>query len=252
MMNQQQQQPTDINQWQNMMMTLVYNVCSIVSMPIEMALRPQYGTRYFPPFIQFLSAIMMILAPVVDGMFHMIPFIGSGPSPGLFAIGTFTKLFFLGALIHNFRIWRRMIHPESEQFSWYEGPPLPFFRIVPGTFWTIRIIYEPVFVFIVALVLENFFIFQPGAAHFLMVSAAMLTMKQYIAWYMQWQFLRELMDTRNSAPIIAKIVDNSATEDELAAVHLASIPKDIPEDLRRETASFIARAFTGTDIPGGK
>jgi hypothetical protein len=145
-----------------------------------------------------------------------------------------------------------MIHPESEQFSWYEGPALPIFRLVPGTFWTIRIICEPVFVFVTAMVLENFFILQPGAAHFLMVSAAMLGMKQYIAWYMQWQFLRELMDTRNSAPIIAKIVDNSATEDELAAVHLASIPKDIPDDLRRETASFIARAFTGTDIPGEK
>ena len=124
--SQQQQQPTDINQWQNMMMMLVYNVCSIGSTPIEMALRPLYGSRYVPPFIQFLSAIMMIVLPVFQGLFRMIPFVGGQPGPGLFDIGTFTNLFFLGSFIHGFRIWRRMIHPESEQFSWYEGPRCPF------------------------------------------------------------------------------------------------------------------------------
>lgn len=35
-----------------------------------------------------------------------------------------------------------MIHMEREKHSLYEGPPLPFFRIIPGTFWMVRIIYE--------------------------------------------------------------------------------------------------------------
>jgi hypothetical protein len=77
-----------------------------------------------------------------------------------------------------------------------------------------------------------------------MVAAFMLAMKQYVAWYMQWQFLRGLMDMRNAGPIIAKLVDNTATEDELATIHMASIPKDIPDDLRRDTAAHIARAFS--------
>ncbi len=38
-------------------MNLVYNVCSIVTCPVEMALRPQYGSRYFPPIIMFFSAV---------------------------------------------------------------------------------------------------------------------------------------------------------------------------------------------------
>ena len=101
-----------------MMMKLVYNVCSIVITPIEMALRPQYGSRYFPPFILFFTAVMMMLAPVLDGLFHMMPFIGGFPGPGLFDIDTFTNLYFLGSFIHGFRIWRRMIHPESEKYSW--------------------------------------------------------------------------------------------------------------------------------------
>ena len=140
-----------------------------------------------------------------------------------------------------------MIHMEREKYSVYEGPPLPIFRILPGSFWLVRIVYEPVFVFMLSLVLPNFFILQPSAANYLMFAAVMLAMKQYVAWYMQWQFLRELMDMRNAGPIIAKIVDNSASEDELATIHLASIPKDIPDDLRRDTASHIARAFSATN-----
>jgi hypothetical protein len=250
MPQQSQQSPMDINHYQDMMLNLVYNATSIVTMPVEMALRLQYGSRYFPPAIQCLSFLMMIILPVLGAMWEgfsgLIPFMRVSASMGLFDMGTFSKLFFLGSFVHGLRVWRRMIHMEREQHSAYEGPPLPIFRIVPGSFWLIRIVYEPAFVFVLSIVLENFFILQPGAAHFLMFSAVMLAMKQYVAWYMQWQFLRELMDMRNAGPIIAKIVDNSATEDELATIHLASIPKDIPEDMRRETATHIARAFTGT------
>jgi hypothetical protein len=255
MMNQQSQQSaTDINHWQNMMLNFTHNICGIFTVFIEMGLRPQYGSTYFPPIIQLCAAGLMVVLPVLGGLWegvsHMVPFMGASASMGLFGMGTLSKLFFLGSFIHGFRVWRRMTHMESEKFSYFEGPALPIFRIVPGSFWIVRIVYEPVFVFVSAIVLENFFILQPGAAHFLMLSAVMLAMKEYTAWYMQWQVLRELMDMRNVGPIIAKVVDNSATEDELATVHLASIPKDIPEDLRRETATHIARAFTGADIPG--
>ncbi len=56
------------------------------------------------------------------------------------------------------------------------------------------------------------------------------------------------MDMRNSGPIIAKFVDNTTTEDDLATIHLASLPRDIPEDVRRDTAAHIARAMS----PGSK
>ena len=160
------------------------------------------------------------------------------------ALATFCRRSFVGLAIHNFRIWRRMIHMDRELNSVYEGPPLPIFRIIPGTFWMVRILYEPVFVFALSLVLPNFFILQASAAHYLMIAAFMLAMKQYVAWYMQWQFLRGLMDMRNAGPIIAKFVDNTATDDDLATIHLASLPKDIPDDVRRDTASHIARAFS--------
>jgi len=59
----QQESPMNINQLQNFAMSIVENVCSIFTMPIEIVLRPQYGTRYFPVSIAFFSAILMILLP---------------------------------------------------------------------------------------------------------------------------------------------------------------------------------------------
>ncbi len=71
-------------------------------------------------------------------------------------------------------------------------------------------------VFALGIVLPNFFVLQRFAAHYLMFAAVMLAMKQYAAWYIQGQFLRGLMDMRNTGPIIAKLVDNSATDEDLA------------------------------------
>ena len=251
--NQSPQSGANINQFQDTMMNLVYNVCSIVTCPIEMALRPQYGSRYFPPIITFFSAAMMIVLPIffqlAEGFSHMIPFARFQPPSGMFGIGTLSRLFFLGSMLHGLRIWRRMLHMEREENSVYEGPPLPIFRIIPGSFWMVRIIYEPVFVFALSVVLPNFFILQSPAAHYLMLAALMLAMKNYVAWYRQWEFLRNMMDLRFAGPRIAKLVDNQATEDDLAPIHLASFPKNLPEDVRQAAASHIARAFSAGDAP---
>lgn len=238
----------DINRLQDVAMNVVYNVCGIICMPVEMALRPFYGSRYFPPMMMMFSIFMMLLLPVLEGFTaafsHMIPFMpGAAPPVGLFGIGTFTKWFFIGLFIHGFRTWRRMIHIDREQNSLFEGPPLFIFNLLPGTFWMVRIIYEPVFLLVLSVVLPNFYILQPSAAHYLTFAAVALAMKQYVAWFMQWQFLRGLMDMRNAGPIVAKFVDNTATEDDLATIHLASLPRDIPEDVRRDTAEHIARAM---------
>jgi hypothetical protein len=140
---QSQQSPMDINRFQDGMINVVYNVCTIVTMPVEMVLRPQYGSRYFPPVIMFFTAVLMILLPVLselaEGIGRMMPFMRFRGAVGLFGIGTFSKLYFLGSFIHGLRIWRRMIHMEREKHSVYEGPPLPIFRIIPGTFWMVRI-----------------------------------------------------------------------------------------------------------------
>lgn len=235
--------PTSINQYQDVAVNVVYNFCSIFTIPIEMLLRPQYGTRYFPPIIMFLTATLMVLLPlfssVAQSISHMLPFARFRGPIGLYGIGTISKLYFTGSMIHGFRTWRRMVHMEREEISAFEGPALPIFRILPRGFWKCRIIYEPVFVLLVAIVLSNVFVLQSSAQHYLMFAALMLAMKNYCAWYMAWQYLRELMDMKNAGPILAKIVDNTASDDEFAQVHLASLPPD--PDIRRRTVEHVRR-----------
>ena len=91
----QQQQPLDLNRLQDVAMNVVYNVCGIICMPVEMALRPFYGSRYFPPMMMMFSIFMMLALPLLESLMEgfgsMIPF-APRPSPvGLFGIGTLTN-----------------------------------------------------------------------------------------------------------------------------------------------------------------
>ena len=243
------QQPSGIDHLQDNAINIVYNLCSIVTMPVELALRPKHGTRFFPPIVMFFSGVMMILVPVAfsvaGAVGNMIPFVRVPVSFGLIGIGGFSKLFFLGSLLHGIRKWNLMLHMERETNSMYEGPPLFFFIWLPkASFWKIRIIYEPLFLLVLAMVLPNFFILEPSAANFLLISAIFLAMKNWTGWYMQWQFLRELMDMRNAGPIIAAMAENRETEDELATIHLASFPKDLDPDMRKTVISGLEQRFS--------
>jgi len=246
----------NIQQLQNVAMNVVETFCSIIAMPVEIILRPRYGTRYFPPPVVFFSAALMLFLPlfssVATTVTGMIPFSHFTTPPGLFGIGSLAKLYFLLSFIHGIRIYRRMINPLLEDHSEYEGPPLPFFRLIPKgqSFWFTRIVLEPAFVFLAATLLANFYIVQPGLAAYLHFAALTLAMKQFIHWYEAWQFIRNILDARNAGPVIAKFVDNTATEDDLAQVHLASLPKNTPADLRQAAAAHIARLVSpGTTIP---
>jgi hypothetical protein len=248
-----QQSHHGVESYEALALYLVYNFCSIFTLPVEMLLRPRFGSQYFPPMISMFSSIMMVLLPVflivADGISHMLPFGAFALPQGLFGIGSLSKLYFLGSFVHGIRVFRRMIHPFTERISTYEGPPLFIFRIIPASFFTIRIIFEPLFVIIVAVVLQNLFILQSSAGHFLEFSAVMLVMKEYTDWLICWKHMRGVLDVQAGAPIIAKFLDNTASQDELASINLASLPKDTPEDVRRQTAQHYARTF---DPTGGR
>jgi hypothetical protein len=245
----------NINQLQNYAMNVVEAFCGIFTMPIEIILRPQYGTRYFPVPVFFFSCLLMLLLPLfssaASSVSQMIPFGGAArPPAGLFGIGSLSSLYFFLTFLHGFRLWRRMICMELENHSEYEGPPLPFFHLIPGSrsFWFTRIVIEPVFVFLAASLLEGARIFQSGLATYLHMAALMLAMKNYIGWYRAWEYIRKIMDMRVVGPIVAKLVENKATEADLAPIHLASFPKNIAPDLRQAAATHIARVFS-TEIP---
>ena len=246
----QQSGVMNIDQLQEMAMNMVQNFCSIIAMPVEIIIRPQYGTRYYPVPVTFFACVLMIMMPLFSamaaGVANMIPFSHARAPIGLFGIGSLSQLFFLLLLVHGIRLYRRMLHMELEQNSEFEGPPLPFFQLIPGagSFWRTRVVIEPALVFITATILGRFFIFQSGLVTYLQIAALMLTMKSFVAWFRQWEYLRKLMDARFAGPIIAKLVENRATEEDLATVHLASFPKNLSPDLREAAVSHIARAYS--------
>lgn len=239
-----------LDQLENTALNVVDALCSIFSMPVELILRPWHGTRYFPVSVRFFASVMMLLLPAIAGMadmlLHMIPFARIAPSFGLFGIGALARVYFLLSLVHGVRLWKRMLHMETEIHSQYEGPPLPFFKLVPGrkSFWFIRIVWEPAFVFVAAIILTNLLIFQPGLGIFLQMSALSLAMKNFIGWYREWQYLRVLLDMRNSGPIIGKLIHDEATEDELSQFHLASFPKNVSPDLKQAAVDRLKTMFS--------
>lgn len=242
-----------LDNMENTALNAVDAICSTVSMPVEVILRPQHGTRYFPVPVRFFAAVLMILLPAfagaMDMALHMIPFAHVAATFGLFDIGSLSKLYFLLSLIHGIRLWRRMLHMETEVHSQYEGPPLPFFKLVPGrkSFWFIRIVWEPAFVFVTAIILSNLLILTPGLGFYLQLAALSLLMKNFIGWYREWQYLRVLLDMRNMGPVVGKLIHDEATEEELSQVHLASFPKNVSPDLKQAAIDRLQKMFSPKD-----
>jgi hypothetical protein len=245
--SQPKSQSVGIDHFHDSMINTVYNVTSIATMPVELALRPFHGTRYFSPLIMVFSAGMMIILPVffsfAGAMASFLP-TRFQASFGLIGMWGFSRLFFLGCLIHGIRKWRLMIHMEKERSSVFEESPLFFFKWLPKpSFWRIRIVYEPLFLIVLSTVLQNFFIIDAGAANFLQFSAIFLAMKNYTGWYMQWAYIRELMDMKFAGPIIAAMVENRETEDDLASIHMASLPNDLSPDIRKAAITHLAQVY---------
>ncbi|NYF52450.1 hypothetical protein [Tunturiibacter gelidoferens] len=238
-----------IEHLQNNAMELVHTLCSIIAQPVEVALRPAYGTRYYAVPVTFFSAAMMLILPGIIMLFsnfmHMIPLLNIPPTPGMFGLGDYAKVYFLIMAVHGVRLWRRMIHMENEIHSEYEGPALPFFQILPKgkSFGFVRIVLEPLLVLIVSIVLKDLFIAQPDLALYLKLAALALAVKGFIAWFRSWEFMRITIDTRNAAPVLAKLMDDQATEAELEPLHLASLPKNIDPEIRKATIAHIARNY---------
>jgi hypothetical protein len=89
--------------------------------------------------------LLPALAALYSSVVQMIPFARYAPPPGIFDLMSLTKLYFMMCLVHGVRIGRRMLHPELEMHSRYEGPALPFFSLIPKSqsFYFTRIVLEP-------------------------------------------------------------------------------------------------------------
>jgi len=239
----------NLNTLEDTALNIVEFVCSVPSRWIELYIRPWHGTRYFSPAVIFLSSLLMIVLPalssLVTGVAGMIPFSHYQPPKGMFDISAFATLYFAASFLHGIRIWRRMLNLHLEKHSEFEGPPLPFIHLIPGSkrVGFTRIVIEPALVFIAATLLSDIYIIQSGLATLLHFSALCLAMKEFVVWYRGWQFSRHLLDMQYAGPLIAKLMNNQASEEDLAPIHIASFPKNITPEIRQSAATYIARAY---------
>lgn len=229
-----------VEQYYLMCMRIVHYILSIVTMPVEYALRPFFSTRYFDPLQLVAAYALTMVLSIVGFAASKMPFSDSFHiSDGLFGMGTIALLFFAANFIHGPRLWRRMFYMELEEHSQFEGDALPFFSQLPwgDSFWIVRIVWEPVFVFSAAISMRVMFILDTPAMVYLMVCAVMLGVKSFISWYQSWLHLRILMDARFAGPLVAKAAAGKATERELASIHMAGFAGSVPNEVRTAAIS---------------
>jgi hypothetical protein len=213
-------------------MNIVELVCDAISEPVQKLVRPFYGTLYYPVPVTFLAAMMMILMPAfvatVQGVAHMIPFLNIPAPAGMFGLGSFAELCFLVTFIHGIRLWRRMFDVSREEYAQYEGHALFFFSWLPKAdkFWFVRIIWEPLFVLLASIVLQDLYIIQSPLSLYLKFAAMALVMKNFIGWFRDWEVRRKILDGKYLGQVFSKIADGTATQAEQQKIHIASIPGD--------------------------
>lgn len=239
-----------IQQMQQMGLRITQNVCGIVSAPIEYALRPWFGTRYFDPVQMLFTNGLMAGLPLAGLLTSHLPFGGdASTSSGIIGLGMLALLFFIGQAIHCVRIWRRIIDMNREQHSEYEGDALPFFALLPlgKVFWIVRIVWEPLLVIALAIAAHVTLVINGPAMAYLIAAAVSLSVKNALAWYQAWLHLRILLDAKFAGPLMAKAASGKATENELAQVHLAGFPPNIPADIR--TAAIAEMSPRAASLP---
>ncbi len=92
--------------------------------------------------------------------------------------------------------------------------------------------------------LQDLLFIQSELTIYLRLVALALFMKSLIVRRQTFLYFRRLLDARYTAPLIAKLVENQATDEDLAPIHLASFPKNIDPEIREAAAKQIARAYS--------
>jgi hypothetical protein len=224
-------------------------------MPVEMIIRPFFGSQYFSPLAQIYSALVMLFLPMIAAAFSNMPaiFIAARMQQpqALFQLWSLSKLFFLLSIIHGFRTAWLKFDVSREEHSRYEGPALLPIRLLPwgNSFWICRILIEPAVVAILAVFMRRLTVFDASLSNFLLFASLCLVAKNYLTWHGSWCFQRDILDAKYSGPILAGLLDDTAKAKELDKLHIVSIPKSTPPDVRRATVEHMVRVISGNDYP---
>ncbi len=178
--------------------------------PLEMGLRPNFGTCFINPITMLVSLILFntmaffSATTELPGHHHLI-------GPG-FSTGLLIAAFWGGCVYHAIRLWGRVQNMNRENDSEIEGPPLAFFGLLPhgDSYGYVRVFYEPGFAFFGSILLYFIGILPIVATGYFCVSAICLSLKSSIMWFGEWKHQRVVLDRKNRLPYMQKLTGTSA------------------------------------------
>ncbi len=215
------------NQMMKGLAMLAKNVCSLLTFPFEMLLRPQFGSRYFHIILMCLSLPCWQAICFASGIFG-----GKAYGSLILVIAIWS-----GCVYNGFRIWKLMLHPEQEKDSEREGEPI----LKLSDSWAIqRIVYEPLAILIAAILFKLIGVFNLILTLCVVASAAALCLKNIITWYEAWTYLRDMLDQQGRIPIIQAISAGKPAPTTIGRFTLSSIPVGTSAKTQAVIASGLA------------
>lgn len=190
---------------------LAKNVCSLLTFPFEMLLRPWFGTRYFHIILMLLSLPCWQAIGFACGLF-------GGRAYGAIVL---VAAIWAGCMYNGYRIWKLMLHPEKEKDSEFEGDPI---LRLSDSWAKQRIVFEPLCIFGAAVVFKLLGFANLILMLCLMASAAALSLKSIITWYEGWSYVRDMLDQQSRIPIIQQISAGKPAPKSIGRFTLSAIP----------------------------
>lgn len=233
--------------WMRMVLAGFSGVTAIIAMPIELAMRPRFGTMYFHPVTAALGCLLMQLITAFGLAAQPAARAAAGGHSAPIGMGVVYLLFCVACLVHTPRLWRRAMHMELEEDAEDEGPALPFFRLLPMAGWGMtRIVYEPLSIVLAGIVGYALGLIEPFVLAYLLLVSAALAWKNAIRWYEVWRVIREILNNQSRGRTLQTFVKGKASPATVGPFVLAAAAAASPA-LRRTIATSIAPGLTPDD-----
>ena len=177
---------------------------SLQSFPLEMVLRPRYGSRYFKIVLVVLAILLFPGVCILSTPF--------GPKSSMAALVVFWGLF----IYHTFRQRPFYSRPkETEIDSELDNPGWSF--LSHGSWLWTRAVWEPLFALTVIVILYGLGLSWPLAL-FLIIACFALSFKCFLLWYLAWLWRRTRLDMQNRMPVMEEIATGTTSKDVMPQV----------------------------------
>lgn len=214
----------------------LYGLLRMACVPAELIFRRKFGERHFS-LLHYFGGLLWFWA-FASGYVNVTKMLGIGHADPVSNGAVFTAVgaIFFGAMFWHLVI-RKFLPINMRVYSYYDGDILPFFYRLPHAIdakgvpreYLIRQVFEPLFLFLLGIVLTAFLNQQTGS--WIVLTAIGMALKEYV----QGQKFRNMILDQIDADIIARnlgAVIKGDSPKNTQGIYLAGVPND--GNLRKE------------------